>query len=83
MTHLRIFLRGLLIVTLTAMNVGQIASRHYGGAFLGGCAISFVWWGNSRGAAHSEAKYGRECYALGAGLGTLAGMLLVRWFYGK
>lgn len=77
-----IFARGFLIVTLTAANIGQIASRHYGGAFLGGFAISFVWWGNSRGAAHSETQYGRECYALGAGCGTLTGMLLVRWFYG-
>lgn len=82
MTRLAIFLRGFLIVTLTAANIGQIASRHYGGAFLGGCAISFVWWGNSRGAAHSDITFGRECYALGAGCGTLFGMILVRWFYG-
>lgn len=82
MTHLTLFLRGFLIVTLTAGNVGQIARGHFGGAFLGGCAISFVWWGNSRGAAHSEVPYARECYAAGAGCGTLFGMLLVRWFYG-
>lgn len=83
MTHLRIFLRGFLIVTLTAANVGQISARHWGGAFLGGCAISFVWFGNSRTAASTTARFGRECYALGAGCGTLTGMLLVRWFYGR
>lgn len=82
MTHVAIFLRGFLIVTLTAANVAQIARGHYGGAFLGGTAISFVWWGNSRGAARSKARFARECYALGAGFGTLCGMLLVRWFYG-
>lgn len=83
MTHVAIFLRGFLIVTLTAANVGQIARGHYGGAFVGGTAISFVWWGNSRGAAHSDVRFARECYAFGAGLGTLTGMLLVRWMYGR
>lgn len=82
MSHLRVFGQGLLIVTLTAVNVGQIAGQHWGGAFLGGCAISFVWWGNSRGAAHSDVRFGRECYALGAGAGTVFGMLLVRLVYG-
>lgn len=82
MKHLAIFLRGFVIVTLTAANVGQIARGHYGGAFLGGTAISFVWWGNSRGAAHSDVWCARECYAAGAGCGTLFGMLLVRWAYG-
>lgn len=83
MTHLLIFARGMLIVTLTAANVGQIARGHYGGAFIGGCAISFVWFNNSRAAAHSTVPYARECYALGAGVGTITGMLLVRWFYGR
>jgi hypothetical protein len=81
--QLAIFARGFLIVTLTSANVAQIASRHYGGAFVGGCAISFVWFGNSRTAAMTEVPYAREIYALGAGLGTLTGMLLMRWFYGR
>jgi len=81
--HLWLFARGFLIVTLTSANIGQIAQRHWGGAFLGGCAISFVWFGNSKTAAHSDARFGRECYALGAGLGTLFGMFLVRWLYGR
>lgn len=71
-----------MIVTLTAANVAQIAARHWGGAFLGGFAISFVWWGNSRGAAHTEVRFARECYALGAGCGTVCGMLLARLVYG-
>jgi len=80
--HLTVFGRGFLIVSLTASNVGQIAAHHWGGAFAGGMAISFVWWGNSRGAAHSDLPWARECYALGAGCGTVFGMLLVRWIYG-
>lgn len=82
MTRLKIFGRGFLIVTLTASNIGQIAAHHWVGAFLGGFAISFVWWGNSRGAAHSNVVYGREAYALGAGCGTVFGMFLVKVLYG-
>jgi hypothetical protein len=80
--QLHLFWRGFVIVLLTSANVGQIARGHYGGAFLGGTAISFVWWGNSRGAARSEVRFAREAYAFGAGCGTLCGMLLVRWIYG-
>jgi hypothetical protein len=47
--QLTVFGRGFLIVSLTASNVGQIAAHHWGGAFVGGLAISFVWWGNSAG----------------------------------
>lgn len=80
--RLSVFCRGFLIVTLTAMNVGQIASRHYGGAFLCGFAISYVWWQNAHGAAHGTTTYLRECYALGAGCGTVAGILIIRALYG-
>lgn len=77
-----IFLRGFVIVTLTASNVAQVAGGHYLGAFLNGAAISFVWWTNSRTAAHSDVARARELYALGAGCGTVAGMWIVRWWYG-
>lgn len=78
MTHLRLFLRGFVIVTLTAYNVTNIAQGQYGHAFLGGFGISFVWWGNSRGAAHTEVAWARETYALGAACGTVVGMYLAR-----
>lgn len=80
--RLNAFGRGFLIVTLTAMNVAQIAGRHYGGAFLCGASISWVWWRNAHGAAHGTTTYLRECYALGAGCGTVAGILIVRAIYG-
>jgi hypothetical protein len=79
--HLSVFWRGFLIVSLTSSNVAQIAGGHWLGAFLNGFAISFVWWQNSRAAAHSTATYGREGYALGAACGTVAGMWLVRAIY--
>lgn len=80
--RLSAFGRGFLIVMLTAANVAQIASRHYGGAFCCGFAISWVWWRNAKGAAHDRVPYLRECYALGAGCGTVAGILIVRAIYG-
>lgn len=77
----RIVWRGFLIVMLTASNVAQISGGHYVGAFLNGAAISFVWWTNSRTASLSNIPRARELYALGAGLGTVAGMLLVENLY--
>jgi hypothetical protein len=71
-----IFWRGWLIVTLTAMNVRQIAGGHYLHAFIVGFGISLVWWFNSRNAAKSELVGAGLVYAIGAGLGTLTGMYL-------
>lgn len=80
--HASAFGRGFLIVLLTSTNVAQIAAQHYVGALVVGVAISWVWWGNSHGAAHNATPYVRECYAIGAGCGTLTGMLLIRALYG-
>ena len=80
--HLGVFWRGLLIVTLTASNVAQIAGGHWLGAFVNGAAISWVWFSNARVAANSHARYGRECYALGAGIGTIFGMWIIQRVYG-
>jgi hypothetical protein len=79
--RLSVFLRGLLIVSLTASNIGQIAGHHFLGAFVNGFAISFVWWINSRSAAHEDLTWARECYAVGAGFGTVFGMWAVTWLY--
>jgi hypothetical protein len=76
--YVRLFLRGFVIVTLTAWNVRHIAALQYPWAFAGGFGISFVWWGNSRGAAHSALRWSREVYAVGAALGTVFGMWLGR-----
>jgi hypothetical protein len=80
--QLAIFLRGFTIVALTATNVGQVAGQHWVGAFMVGFAISFVWFANSRCAARTDAVGARECYALGAACGTVAGMLAVKVVYG-
>lgn len=82
MRQLAVFARGFLIVTLTATNVGQVAGHHWLGAFIVGFGISFVWFGNSKTAAHSKVGGARECYALGAAAGTVFGMWIVRTLYG-
>jgi hypothetical protein len=73
-----LFGRGLLIVTLTAFNVKSISHGAYVAALLGGFGISFVWFTNSRTAAHSDLRWAREVYACGAAAGTVLGMWLGR-----
>ena len=76
MIYLLIFLRGWIIVTLTACNVRQIADGHFAGAFVIGGAISWVWWGNSHNAAHIALPLARHAYAAGAAAGTVTGMFI-------
>ena len=76
MIYARVFVRGFVLVALVAANTRQIASGRYVGAFMVGCAISAVWWFNSRCAARSDAPGAGVAYALGAGCGTVAGMFL-------
>lgn len=76
MIYLRLFARGFVIVALTSWNVRHIAALQYPWAFAGGFGISFIWFTNSRTAAHSEVTWAREVYAIGAALGTMFGMWL-------
>lgn len=76
--YARLFGRGFLIVCLTAMNVRQISAGNYGHAFVVGFGISLVWWFNSRNAARSELPLAGWVYAIGAGVGTITGMVLTR-----
>ena len=75
---LPIWWRAFLIVSITAVNVTQIAGGHYGAAFCTGGALSFVWWSNARTAARSDVRGGQTAYALGAACGTVTGMLIGR-----
>ena len=78
MTHVKLFARGFVIVALTSWNVRHIAALQYPWAFAGGFGISFVWFTNSKTAAHVEIPFARETYAIGAALGTVFGMWLGR-----
>lgn len=71
-----IFGRACLQVALVAWNVVNLSQHDYVLAFLSGSAVSFVWWTNSRTAAHATAAYGRCAYTFGAGVGTVLGMWL-------
>ena len=77
--YLPIFGRAALQVALVAWNVVNLSQGHYGLAFVSGAAVSFVWWTNARTSALSDAPYGRYAYALGAGVGTVAGMGVGAW----
>ena len=80
--YLRIFWRGFLIVALTAANVVQVSSGHFIGAGFIGAAISWTWWSNAHTAAHRDRRGAGLVYGFGAGVGTLVGMVLTRWWYG-
>ena len=79
--YFSIWRRGFIIVTLTAINVGQVAGRHWLGAGLVGFGISLVWFYNARTAAHTELPHAGEVYAFGAACGTMFGMLITWWIY--
>lgn len=79
---LRVMGRGFAIVVLVSMNTYQIAHAHYLGAFVIGSAISVCWWMNARTSARSDVPHGALLYGLGAGMGTVTGMAVMRVLYG-
>jgi hypothetical protein len=76
--HVVLWWRAFTIVCCTATNVTQIANGHYVVAFFTGGLLSWIWWSNSRTAAHSGIAGGQAAYALGAACGTLCGMWIGR-----
>jgi hypothetical protein len=77
-----LFGQGVVYVGLQAANVTQLALGHYVGAFVIGFLISLLWGWNVKGVAFRNG-WGGFVYALGAGVGTLAGMFLVHQFYSR
>jgi hypothetical protein len=78
----RVFFRAYTIVTCTALNVGQIAHGHYAAAFCTGSLLSYIWWTNTKTAANVDGEAAHWGYALGAGCGTITGMLIGRLLNG-
>lgn len=66
---------GFIQVFLVSINTYQIAHKHYLGVFVVGVAISIVWAWNVKKIAFGT-WYDRLFYALGAGIGSLCGLLL-------
>lgn len=79
MTALRLFLRGFVIVMLTAMNVKMISRGLYGWAFVTGFGISAVWFSNAGKASDDRRLTSLLVYASGAACGTVTGMALAGW----
>ena len=78
MSYLRIFVRGLAMVTLVACNTRQIASGHINGAVVVAVLISWLWWSNSSKDRPQERGAGLV-YGIGAGCGTALGYFIAGW----
>jgi Na+(H+)/acetate symporter ActP len=67
-------------VVLVSVNTYQIAHKHYFGVFLVGTAISIVWAWNVKRIVFGTWP-DRLIYALGAGIGSLSGLLISAIIY--
>jgi hypothetical protein len=76
MPLVKVWWRAFSIVTMTALNVTQVTGHHYKSAFFTGSLLSFIWWANTRTAAHSGIRGAQFAYTFGAGCGTVFGMFL-------
>jgi hypothetical protein len=79
---LLIFLTGFLQVFLVAANTRQVAQGHALGGYLFGFGISAVWAFNVHHVAISG-LLGGFVYAQGAACGTVLGIRVTQWWYGK
>lgn len=68
-------------VALISLNTYQVAHGHLPGAFVVGCAISWLWWANAGSAGKSQSRVDGFVYGLGAGIGSVLGLLISRWLY--
>ena len=82
MIYVRIFCRGLAMVTLVACNTRQIAAGHLSGAVAVGFLISWLWWANSS-KERPEVRGGGVVYGIGAACGTALGYLIAGVLAGK
>lgn len=73
-----LYCRGVLYVSLQAGLVSVIAAFNLPLAFVVGGLVSFVWTGNVQ-AQHGLGMSERIVYSLGAGSGTVLGMVVGRW----
>jgi hypothetical protein len=80
---LKIWWRAFSIVTCTALNVVQVSNHNFVAAFFTGGLLSFVWWANTKTAAHNTGPYAQYAYAFGAACGTINGMALGILFSGR
>lgn len=80
--YLRVYLRGLAMVTLVSCNTRQIAAGHISGAVGVGFLISWLWWANSS-KGRPDVKWGGIVYGVGAACGTALGYAIAGLLAGK
>ena len=76
----KLFFSGMLHVLLVAVNMYQIAHEKWIGCFIVGFLISFVWSFNVQKIAFGTTIQ-RVSYALGAAVGTVAGLFISTYIY--
>lgn len=72
---MKLFITGFTQVFFVAINTFFISKAIYGGVFICGFLISFVWSWNVKKVAFGDIK-DRLWYSLGAGFGSLAGLII-------
>lgn len=80
--YLRVFARGVAMVTLVACNTRQIAGGHIVGATVVGFLISALWWSNSS-KDRPQVKGAWAAYGAGAAVGTALGYVIAGLLAGK
>ena len=76
-----LFSTGFIQIGLVAMNVRQIATHHYFGAFLCSTAIGIIWSINVKRVAFGD-WWDRMAYAVGCGTGCVVGLYITTIIYG-
>jgi hypothetical protein len=78
--RIQLFITGFIQVILVAINTYQISHSEYGGVFVVGFLISFVWSFNVKKIAFGTMR-DRLIYASGAACGSLLGLIVSKYIY--
>ena len=72
---MKLFITGFTQVFFIAINTFFISKAVYGGVFICGFVISFIWYWNVKKGAFGTMQ-DRLWYSLGAGVGSLVGLIV-------
>jgi len=79
---MKLFLTGFIQVFFVAVNTYFISKAIYGGVFVIGCLISFIWSFNVQKIVFGTIK-DKLWYSLGAGAGSLVGLIASVFIFNK
>jgi len=77
---LKLFITGFFQVFLVTINTYFIFKEFYVGVFFGSLTISLIWSWNVKRIAFGSFK-DRLYYSLGAGVGSILGLILSKFFF--